>query len=314
MQSGLFIGKAPFGYLNTRINGRSLIEVDPEKARRCVSSIDLYAYQGFTLDSLIQNLADEGVEYSKRMFRFNRAKVHTILRDRAYIGEVRHQGQWYPGVHEPLINRATWDRVQVLMGDKIYLSHEMLYASELIRCSHCNHFITGERKFRDTKRGRWSTLTIAARIHSLGSSAHPRGRRAARRTNLWHCSAGFGSKMSKSAIGSCAVLRARTQETQQADQNKIADLNRQLTGLRSQQDRLLNLRLLDEIEETTFSRRARSYAIGSLSCRWSLMRATAVGPNGPNWPRRRLNFRNRWPTNGLRQMSPRNASCFKSSV
>jgi site-specific DNA recombinase len=46
------------------------------------------------------------------------------------------------------------------------------------------------------------------------------------------------------------VLRARTQETQQVDQNKIADLNRQLMSLRSQQDRLLNLRLLDE---TTFS-------------------------------------------------------------
>ena len=49
------------------------------------------------------------------------------------------------------------------------------------------------------------------------------------------------------------VLRARTRETQQIDQNRITDLNRQLTSLRQQQDRLLNLRLLEEIDESTFS-------------------------------------------------------------
>ena len=41
---------------------------------------------------------------------------------------------------------------------------------------------------------------------------------------------------------SLRVLRARTQETQQSDQSKIADLNRQLTGPRSQLDQLLNRR------------------------------------------------------------------------
>jgi transposase len=48
------------------------------------------------------------------------------------------------------------------------------------------------------------------------------------------------------------VLRARTRETQQIDQNRITDLNRQLTSLRQQQDRLLNLRLFEEIDESTF--------------------------------------------------------------
>ncbi len=91
-QSGLFGGKAPYGYRNVRINGRGLIEVDPENALKVRRIYDLYAYRGFTLDSLIQQLVDEGVEYSKRMHRFNRAKLHTILRDRAYIGEVRHRG------------------------------------------------------------------------------------------------------------------------------------------------------------------------------------------------------------------------------
>src|SRR5206468_678693 len=33
---------------------------------------------------------------------------------------------------------------------------------------------------------------------------------------------------------------------------RVAELNRQLSVLRNQQDRLLNLRLLDEIDESTF--------------------------------------------------------------
>ena len=49
------------------------------------------------------------------------------------------------------------------------------------------------------------------------------------------------------------VLRAQTRETQKVDQDRIVDLNRQLTSLRQQQDRLLNLRLFEEIDETTFS-------------------------------------------------------------
>ena len=51
--------------------------------------------------------------------------VHNALKDRAYIGEILHKGEWYPGKHEPLIDRATWDRVQVLLGGHIYQSHAL---------------------------------------------------------------------------------------------------------------------------------------------------------------------------------------------
>ena len=49
------------------------------------------------------------------------------------------------------------------------------------------------------------------------------------------------------------MLRARTREGQVQSEQQIAELNRQLAVLRNQQDRLLNLRLLDEIDEPTFA-------------------------------------------------------------
>jgi hypothetical protein len=138
------------------------------------------------------------------------------------------------------------------MGNKVYLSNEMVYASELIRCAHCNHFITGERKFRDTKKGR--SIYTYYRCGTYTAAGDPRIRVAEEKLDE-QILALFGRiRIQDEQVRDwfLRVLRARTRETQQADQNKIADLNRQLTSLRTQQDRLLNLRLLDEIDETTF--------------------------------------------------------------
>jgi hypothetical protein len=123
VQSGLFVSKAPYGYRNFRVDGRSLVEIDPENGPKVRRIFELYAYHNHSLDTLIKALADEGAEFTASKPRFGRSKLHTILTDRAYIGEIRHKGQWYPGVQEPLVDRATWDRVQCLMGQKIYQTH-----------------------------------------------------------------------------------------------------------------------------------------------------------------------------------------------
>jgi hypothetical protein len=53
-----------------------------------------------------------------------------------------------------------------------------------------------------------------------------------------------------------SVLRARTRDDQEATESRIAELNRQVTLVREQQDQLLNLRLLEEIDEGTFAAKA----------------------------------------------------------
>lgn len=144
VQSGLFMGKAPYGYRNVRREGRSLVATDAARAKGVRRAFDLYAYHGHTLDSLIDQLDEEGVIYTAKARRFTRSKLHTLLRDRSYIGEVFYQEQWYPGVQEPLIDRATFDRVQQLLGGQVYRAHELTYAGNLIECGHCGRPITGE--------------------------------------------------------------------------------------------------------------------------------------------------------------------------
>jgi site-specific DNA recombinase len=51
-----------------------------------------------------------------------RGKPHTVVtaaiaRNRTYVGEVEHQGTAYPGEHEALVDRATWDKVHAILAE-----------------------------------------------------------------------------------------------------------------------------------------------------------------------------------------------------
>lgn len=52
------------------------------------------------------------------------------------------------------------------------------------------------------------------------------------------------------------ALRARVRDDQDRNVEQVAELNRQLSFIRTQQDQLLNLRLLDEIETDTYQRKS----------------------------------------------------------
>ncbi len=174
VQNGLFVQTAPFGYRNYRKDGRGLVDVHPENGPKVQRIFHLYAYQQHTLDSLLQALADEGVIYSPSSPRFTRSKLYAMLRDRSYIGEVKYQGQWFPGTHEPLVDRTTWDRVQAILGGKVYRCTGLTYAGELITRGSCGHPITGECKTKRTKSGEKDYVYY--RCSHYNAAGHPRVR------------------------------------------------------------------------------------------------------------------------------------------
>ena len=40
--------------------------------------------------------------------------LYRMLNNRAYLGEAVHKGESYPGEHEAIIDRETWDRVHAI--------------------------------------------------------------------------------------------------------------------------------------------------------------------------------------------------------
>ncbi len=162
VRDGWFPTVAPYGYRTERVDGRSIVKIDLTEADHVRRIFHLYAFEHCTLDMVIAKLNAEGRTYTQKQPHWQRSKVHRILRDRSYIGDLRYHDAWQPGRHEPLIDSDTFQRVQKLLGDKIYKAHELTYAGELITCGHCGRPITGEIVVKKPS-GKRATSTIAVR-------------------------------------------------------------------------------------------------------------------------------------------------------
>lgn len=249
-ESGLFVGHTPYGYRNVRVDGRSIIEVDEIQARNVRQIFHLYAYEHCTLDGIVQRLTAAQVPYRTDKRAWVRSKIHLILRDRSYLGELPYLGQWLAGAHPPLIDRSTWDRVQILLGGATYKSHDLVYGGELIRCAHCEHPITGEVI---TKRSSGKQYRYY-RCSKYNSKNHPRIRVS--ETELDEQILGLFGKIKQpeeTREWFAKMLRLWAKDQQQQSRSSTDIIQRDLSVLRGQQDRLLNLRLLEEINADTFA-------------------------------------------------------------
>jgi len=100
---------------------------------------------------------------------WSKDSIRYLLTNRFYVGEVQYQGQWQPGQHEPIIDRALFDRCQQIRagrGDRHSLTakaHDRTYPlSGLARCARCGARMRGHsssvghrvRYYRDPSRER----------------------------------------------------------------------------------------------------------------------------------------------------------------
>lgn len=257
VESGLFPSRPPYGYRNIRIDGRSIVEVHPENAATILRIFELYGYHNHTLDTLGNALLEEGYEYLPSVRRIGRSKLYTILTDRSYIGEIKFRGQWVPGTHTPLIEQRLWERVQVLLGQKVYKQHEMTYASDLIECDHCGSPITGERKTKMTKSGERHYVYYRCTKYHKGE--HPRIRLTEKDLDSQMLVFFDSLRVKDSEFRDMfrEQLRQATNWDQECAISKVAQLQEELASVRQQQKRLTNHLLLEEIDATTYAETAR---------------------------------------------------------
>ena len=143
-----------------------------------------------------------------------------------------------------------------LLGGHIYHSHEMTYAGELIACGHCGHPVSGERKFKKTKNG--LREYIYYRCARYNAPDHPRIRVTEADLDRQILALFDQMRIEDEEVREwfVKVLRARTKDDQERSRQQRMDLEGQLSKVIAQQDRLLNLRLLEEIDQDTFARKA----------------------------------------------------------
>lgn len=106
-----------------------------------------------------------------------------ILRNRAYLGETSHRGDWLPGIHEPIISQQLWDRAHKGRQPGVRRGKDLL--SGFVRCEcgakrSIDQNGKGQRQYRCKHRGKSCGLPARsnkglerAAVHALGLLRDP---------------------------------------------------------------------------------------------------------------------------------------------
>lgn len=200
--------------------------------------------------SRIKKLKAEGRIFTPKQPVWQRSKVHRVLRDRAYIGDIRYHDGWQPGKHEPLIDLNTFARVQKLLGDKIYKAHELTYGSELIMCGHCGRPVTGEIVVKK-KTGK---SYIYYRCARYTAKDHPRDR--LREEEIDQQMIALFDRIKQPEVVQKwfrTALLAWSGHHHEQSRARARDVEKQMDAVRKQQERLLNLHLSAAIDEKAYN-------------------------------------------------------------
>lgn len=109
---GMWMGGCPpLGY---EVKNRKLVENSVDAAHvRWVFARFIEIGSG---TELARELAERGVTTS-RGHRIDKKFIYRMLNNRVYIGEAVHKGTSYPGEHESIIDRETWDQVHAILTE-----------------------------------------------------------------------------------------------------------------------------------------------------------------------------------------------------
>jgi DNA invertase Pin-like site-specific DNA recombinase len=111
-RKGMWMGGVPpFGY---RVENRKLV-VDDEAATHVRWIFARFLEIG-SCTELAREVNTRGIR-TPRGNKIDKKYIYRMLSNRAYIGEAVHKGESYPGEHDAIIDRKTWDRVHAILRE-----------------------------------------------------------------------------------------------------------------------------------------------------------------------------------------------------
>ena len=147
LRQGLYPLPAPLGYKD---QGRGLPKIpDPFMAPLVQQAFRLYSSGQYNLYTLGKEMHQAGLR-NRRGGIVSRNGLSTMLNNEFYIGIIHivSTGERHQGIHEPLIKKNQFDRVQDVLHGRTKntgLKHEFRYRKSL-RCIHCKYNLIPERQ------------------------------------------------------------------------------------------------------------------------------------------------------------------------
>ena len=112
-------GLAPFGYDYAPTGGLTIVEEEAEMVRFMFR--EFLRTERFT--AVMTAVREAGLRSSQKLTKAGGTRggrqvcaglVYNVLRNPIYVGEIRGHDRTYPGIHEPIISRETWERAKAI--------------------------------------------------------------------------------------------------------------------------------------------------------------------------------------------------------
>jgi len=145
LKQGLYPFNAPIGYLDCG-PGKAKA-TDPERAPYVRQAFELYASGEFSILGLLQELNARGLR-TRRGGPISKGCLENMLDNPFYHGviHIKRRDRTFAGIHEPLISKALFDKVQTLKSDrcnKKHVRHRVIFR-RLAKCGLCDSTLYGE--------------------------------------------------------------------------------------------------------------------------------------------------------------------------
>ena len=158
-EMGLWPSVPPTGYLShSDRNKKCEVVLDEQRADVIKQMYEKVAYDGWSGRKLFYWLKDDIRFRTKHGKPLTLSNIYIILKSTFYYGEFEYPkggGQWYKGIHEPIITKDLYLQVQKqITSDHLVRSQDKEFAfTKMITCGLCGSGVTADEKFKNLKDG-----------------------------------------------------------------------------------------------------------------------------------------------------------------
>ncbi len=155
IRRGEWPNKAPIGYLNSRTGQTKTIIIDPTKGKIIKKVFEMFSTNSFTFVQIRDFLSQNQVFGIKTNRKIHLDTIKRILTNPFYYGVLRYKGEFFQAVHQPLITKKLFDKVQKVLNHKCqsYQTNKTdFHFLKLATCGECGSSITAEKHHKHYKR------------------------------------------------------------------------------------------------------------------------------------------------------------------
>lgn len=159
VEMGLWPSVAPTGYLNQKMmDKKGEVIIDPDRDYIITQIFEKVAYEKWSGRKVYNWLKfDMNFKTSNGNKNLTLSNIYLILENTFYYGVFEYpkkSGNWYTGIHKPLITKELFDLVQDQVKSNILRVENKEFAfTKLMNCGICGSGISADEKFKKLKGG-----------------------------------------------------------------------------------------------------------------------------------------------------------------